>query len=264
MTKRVFLLKKKSGKRRKISKITCSTKLYEDDYKDLLNSVKAQSSNESEIIREIISEWYRTKRLETLGQTEGDPTVRRVYQRILEEHLDPFLEKISKIQTSLNQLISSQSLSVQTSRATTSANPIDQSAEILKEIIALRGLLVENDSILSENDQIQVDQLTQIQQRQFAIQGIVTEGYASSWTVLDFLIRHLVEVNLRAGGNPPDEVENEADGERRGLRQEGLKRVEDLETLLNLSNDLRLARLLALSSLNHKREETGDPIEGLF
>lgn len=254
MTKRVFLVNKSRGKKRRISKSTCSTKLYEDDYKDILSTVKAQGSNESEVIREIISEWYRAKRVEALGQVEGDPITRRIYQRMLEEHLDPFLERISKIQTSLDN-ISSQGLPKQNASVSNLANSADKFAEILRELMVLRELIERNDSILSENDEILVSQLNKIQKGLLATQGTVSECYASSWSILDLIVRYLVEVNMRDQNLSPDEAEGEAAKERQGLRLEGLRQIAELEQILDMPKELRLARLLAFNFLNNKSDE---------
>lgn len=239
---------KSGSKKRRIAKPNCTTRIFEDNYRELQQMIRAQGSNESEILREIVSDWFRMKKVQALGRDQTEDPIRRIYERVVEEkitaHISPLTASLQELKKMLGAFTGNR----------TSA-PIVQSPTqnggntILEAIESLRALIEQTGSDLSETNALQVNQLDQIQKAHLALQAIGSENFAASWSILDLIIRYVVEMNLRDQQKSPDDVEREVTQDRAGLRLEGLRQIADVEELFSLPQELRLAELVLPQSL---------------
>jgi hypothetical protein len=233
-----------STKKHELAKINSSTYLHKDEYPIIQDLCNAEGVKESEALRLIVSDWIRRKRVEALGRDNSEDPIRKIYERVMEEQIAPLLLDIQAMKSSLDKL-SSKSSTSEISTALQGQIP-DQSSDILEAIKRLRSLLEQTGSDLSESCGSQMIQLEQINKSHQVSQAIGNETFASVWTVLDLVIRYVMEVNLLDQNKSPEELDFEIAAERQVLRLEGLKKIALVEKLFNLPDELRLAeRVLA-------------------
>jgi hypothetical protein len=236
---------KKGSKRRRLSKVSCSTKLYEDNHRRIQQMMKADGAKESEVLRECISQYFRNEDVKALGRNQVEDPIRTIYERVIGEQLAPVLATIQQMKTALEKLSTGAPNKSQTSAP--SALSGEDVLRILTSIDGLRSLIEQTGSDLTESGAAQTSQLDQLHQSQLALQTIGSETFASSWTIADLLIRYLVEVALRNQEMEPDRVEQIVAGERRGLRLEGLKKIAEIESFFELPEKYRLAQRVLTS-----------------
>lgn len=242
MKKKISLPKDNSTKKRKIARPSCGTHLFEDDYKEIIGMCKAEGVKESEALRLIVSEWFRDQRVKALGKDNVEDPIRRIYERVIGEQLEPLFDTVRNVKSMVEKLSTARPLPPPSSN---SSAPIpDNSAGILVAINELKSLLEQTGGDLAENGAAVMEQLDSIQKSQTTLQAISSETFANGWTIADLLIRYLVEVNLREQQKSQDEVEEEVMAERRGLRLEGLRKIADIEDYLKLPDGLRIAQLV--------------------
>lgn len=238
------MLGKKRTRKRRISKLTCSTKLYQDDHRTLTALVKDKASSESEVLRDIVSEWLRMKRVEALGKTQGEETVRKIYERILEEQLSPFTDQLRSIKASLHSLTNISQFQADSAKTSVAESSPASTEEILSRLNSLSEQIAETGAALSEIDVAQASRMKEIERALRAVQLIVTQGFASSWIIIELIGRYVVEANLPDQNISTQEIAEEVAQERNHFRQEGLQQVAELENLLSLPEKFRLAHLL--------------------
>jgi hypothetical protein len=229
---------KSGSKKRKLAVPSSTTKLYADDFRSVADMMRQQEKTESEVLREIVSDWFRKKRVEAYGKDQTDESVRRVYERIIDERISPLSEVVHQVKAAIDNLPNSQAVA---SVATSVPEGQSQSPEIMATLRDLRELLERTGYELTESANTQVSLLDEVQRSQKAVQGISCETYAATWTITDFIVRYLVEIALRKDNSNPTEVEAEVLRDRNGLRLEGLNKISMVEALFQLPNGFNLA-----------------------
>lgn len=240
-----FLSSAHRNKKRKLCKQTSGTKLYQDDHKELVKICERNQQTEGEVLREIVSDWLRGKRVETLGRNQVEDPIRRIYERVIGEQIAPLVENIKTLKSAVESFSKGEVNKPQTTSRPSFSG--DEIVRILGSIDELRSLLEQTGSELSETGAAQMNQLDQLHQSQLALQTIGSETFASSWTIADLFIRYLVEVDLRTQEMEPDRVEQIVAGERRGLRLEGLNKIAEIESFFQLPEKYRLAQQVLTS-----------------
>lgn len=246
------------GRRKKtVMKVPCSSKLYADTYRQLKAYVKAQNTTESEAIRDILDDWFRIKRVQALGKDETTSPVRQIYERVMEEKLQPLVNTVEQLNDRLQGFSGKNS----GPESLAQAGEFSTIASDLKEI---KATLESTASSLHYDAGEQMGQLEQMEQSQETIRSISCETFAATWSILDFIIRYLVEVDLKDQRKPPAEVEKMVAGERRLLRLEGLKLVAMVEDFLKLPQKMRLAESVHATGNFPLTEFVPDPFDQLF
>src|SRR5437868_10779857 len=184
-------------------KVPCSTKLHPDTYRYVKSYVKAHKTTESEAIRDILDDWFRIKRVEALEKDETSSPVRKIYERVIDEKLQPLTILIEQLKSSFD-LLSRQDLKLRSAQGSPS-HP-GESSSISSALQELKILLEETGSSLNESATLQMNQLEEMQISQETMRSISCETFASSWSILDLLVRYLVETDLRAQGAAPGDV----------------------------------------------------------
>jgi hypothetical protein len=77
-----------------VTKVSSSSRLYVDDFQEVASMCRAENSNESEVIREIVHDWLRIKKVEALGRDQIEDPVRRIYERVLAQQIEPLHDAI--------------------------------------------------------------------------------------------------------------------------------------------------------------------------
>ena len=227
MKKRIFKTPKRSNKQR-LAKVSSSSKLFDDDFQSVANMCRAENAKESEVIREIVHDWLRIKRVEALGRDQIEDPVRAIYKRVLSEQLEPLHESISTIKSLLQRTANGH----QTEPFSPQLSLTEAPSEIMEALAGIRSLLEQTMADATASTDQQLKRLSEFFQSQRALHVIASETFASTWTISDFIVRYLVEKTLLTQGKCRDDVEAEVDVERRGLRAEGLEKILELEEAL--------------------------------
>lgn len=242
------------ARKRKLSKTNSSTYLHEDDSAVVLSLAKAAGVGESEALRVIVSDWISSQRVKAMGRDQVEDPIRRIYERVVEERINPLAELVRQIKGSVEKLASGQPAPQM--RELLPAAGQDNGGEILSAINGLRSLIEQTGSDLSESSAAQISQLDTIQAAVLGLHGITSETFASSWTIADLIARYLVEVSLRDQNLLPEEVESEATKERALLRLEGLMKIAGLGRLLELPKEFLLAESVLLQKFSPVNGQT--------
>ncbi len=92
-----------AGRPRLVSKQPNAAKLFVDDRREII----ALSANENKqvgvVIRELVHEALRARRLQSIGRNEGDDFVRKIHQETLSEAIGPLLAEIDKLRQTIEK-----------------------------------------------------------------------------------------------------------------------------------------------------------------
>jgi len=245
--KLIGLLGRKSGKKRRLAKPVASSNLYADDYKDLRGICQAEGATVAEVLREVVSDWFRIKRLRVLSQDEMEPHVRQIYERTLEKHLRPLTETVKQLKTKLDGATSTVSpqLNLLPPLTANAAAPAADLSAVMERLDGIRTLVQETRRSLGEIGAEQIAQISQLQIGQLTLHAISNETFSFGWTLVDLIMRYLVEVQIREFSESPDDLDHEIHIETTGLRIEALNKLAEVEKYLQLPEDMRLTQFLA-------------------
>jgi hypothetical protein len=232
----------KRNKKRKLCKQTSGTKLYQDDHKEVVKICDRNQQTEGEVIRKIVSDWLRGKRVEALGRNQVEDPVRRIYERVIDERINPLTNSINELKAAIKNLPKSGS---SPGSIPSTEQPATQSSELQPLLAELRELLEKTSHDVSESSETQISMLDDLLRGYKALHGIGCETFASAWSAVDFLIRYLVEPALKSQVTSLSEAEEISTDERRNLRQDSLRKIADMEAFLRLPENYEFIRSLA-------------------
>lgn len=96
------------GRPRLISSKPNMTKLYVDDLREVVKLAAAENKTMSDLIRELVHEAFRYRRLHAFAQDEGESQLRKLYQSAVqtgvETGLQPVQEQLAQLQQMLDAL----------------------------------------------------------------------------------------------------------------------------------------------------------------
>jgi hypothetical protein len=177
---------------------------------------RAEYTDESEVLREIVRDWFRIKRIEALGRDQVVDPIRAIYERVISQQIAPLLGAISQIKSML--------ASGQRPAANSAQRPLPAgSPDIVEALAGIRSLIEQANNGVSESSTAQLSKLSEISHSQKALHTIGSETFASTWSISDFLIRYLVEARLQ--------------------------KVLDIEETLGLPRNLRLPKAIITTEL---------------
>lgn len=97
------------GRPRLISSKPNMTKLYVDDLREVVKLSAAENKTMSDLIRELVHEAFRYRRLHAFAQDEGESQLRKLYQSAvqtgMETSLQPVFEQFAQMQQMLDTLM---------------------------------------------------------------------------------------------------------------------------------------------------------------
>lgn len=98
------------GRPRLIASKPNMTKLYVDDLREVVKLSAAENKTMSDLIRELVHEAFRYRRLHAFAQDEGESQVRKLYQSAtqtaVQTELQPVTEQLAQLQQTLDALAS--------------------------------------------------------------------------------------------------------------------------------------------------------------
>lgn len=82
---------------RLVASSSSTTKLFVDDLREVAALSNAENKCRSDIIRELVHEALRLRRLRAIGRDEGENYLRRIHQEAISEGLSPLLNAFAEV-----------------------------------------------------------------------------------------------------------------------------------------------------------------------
>lgn len=82
---------------RLVASSSSSTKLFVDDLREVARLTSAEGKTQSDIIRELVHEALRLRRLQAIGRDAGEDYLRRIQQQAITEGLSPVLQELTEL-----------------------------------------------------------------------------------------------------------------------------------------------------------------------
>jgi hypothetical protein len=197
------------SRKRQISKRSTSSKLWLADEQVFEEFVKRNHTTPAELLRTIVHDWATTMRVsgQAKDTTDAAAPIRKLHQQIIAEEIAPLRESLAAIQALFTDDNSPWVLAI--------SNTPDS---------AMLALLQN----LAEELKATKDELATL--RAFATAHYLLSGqsFATTWAVLNFLQRYLVQPTLNRDLKEPKKALETANAERDDARREGLTLVEQM------------------------------------
>ncbi len=88
---------RRSKRTRRLAPKQCFSTLYNDDYKQLLDETKTYKKTEAEVIRELVSEALRSRRLRQAGRDETLSAVRNAQQEVVSGEVKELKDVLAQV-----------------------------------------------------------------------------------------------------------------------------------------------------------------------
>jgi hypothetical protein len=225
----------KRGQRKRIfSRATSSTKLYADDYKTVDSLAAAWGETPAGVIRIIVHDWLRSQRVRALGRDETTEQVRAVYERVVSEQVAPLAAAVRGLKDLLENRTSLQAQSAAGSRGHLEEGRVSQ---LVMMVESLRRTVEQAASDLAESSVTQLEQLERVAKIIRLSNRLAGENFAATWTVRDWVIRFLVEVDMLSHNRQPDAVAEAVSSEKLVLWREARDMVALIEDNLDVTEE---------------------------
>ncbi|MBS1789652.1 MAG: hypothetical protein JST85_18150 [Acidobacteria bacterium] len=86
---------------RLVASTSSTTKLFVDDLREVGNLSRDEEKSRSDVIRELVHEALRQRRLRALGRDESENHVRKIYQETVAEAVEPLLKDFASLRQQL-------------------------------------------------------------------------------------------------------------------------------------------------------------------
>lgn len=86
---------------RLVASTSSTTKLFVDDLREVSNLARDERKYRSDVIRELVHEALRQRRLRALGRDESENHVRKIYQETVVEALEPLMNAFADLRQQL-------------------------------------------------------------------------------------------------------------------------------------------------------------------
>lgn len=195
--------KKRAHFKKERSSETVSTRLWEADDALFFETVNRRHTNPAELLRQIVHEWAITMRLsgQNTDQPETAGPIRKLQEQILAEHLEPINELLATICHKLHVPLSANA-------NTHLVKPITQDAADAASDVnsVLLGLMRR----VTEDMDTTLQKLSRLKMSTIAHYNLSAQTFAANWTVLDFILRDVVEPRLQTDPQYKDDASNTA------------------------------------------------------
>jgi hypothetical protein len=82
---------------RLVASAPSSTKLFVDDSREVAALTRSENKSRSDVIRELVHEALRQRRLRAIGRDEGEDYVRRIHREAVAEGVNPLMNAIAEL-----------------------------------------------------------------------------------------------------------------------------------------------------------------------
>jgi Ribbon-helix-helix protein, copG family len=84
---------------RLVASSSSATKLFVDDLREVNSLSLDEGKSRSDIIRELVHEALRLRRLQAIGRDQGEDYIRRIHREVIDEGLDPVMKAVAGIRS---------------------------------------------------------------------------------------------------------------------------------------------------------------------
>ncbi len=81
---------------RLVASTSSTTKLFVDDLREVSSLSHDEGKSRSDVIRELVHEALRQRRLRALGRDESENHVRKIYQETVAEAVEPLMKELRR------------------------------------------------------------------------------------------------------------------------------------------------------------------------
>lgn len=103
---------------RLVASTSSTTKLFVDDLREVSNLSRDEEKSRSDVIRELVHEALRQRRLRALGRDESENHVRKIYQETVAEAVAPVIKEFADLRQQLAIVAAQSEVSVPSDGAT--------------------------------------------------------------------------------------------------------------------------------------------------
>lgn len=89
---------------RLVASAPSSTKLFVDDSREVAALIRSENKSRSDVIRELVHEALRHRRLRAIGRDEGEDFIRRIYREAIMEGVNPLMTTMNEIRQTVGHL----------------------------------------------------------------------------------------------------------------------------------------------------------------
>lgn len=223
----------KRGQRKVVfAKPTSSTKLFAEDYKSVDSLTRTWGETPAGVIRLIVYDWLRSQRVRTMGRDEASEEVRGVYERVVSEQVAPLAAGILELKGLLGKR--------QPAAPPSSPLPLLEEGQVTQLAAMIEGLrrtVEQAASDLAENGATQLDQLERLIKLIKLSNALAGENFGATWSVRDWVIRYLVEVDMLSHDRQPDDIAAAVSDEKLVLWREARGHIANVEDDLGVGED---------------------------
>ena len=195
--------KKRAPFKKERSSETVSTRLWEADDALFLEIANRRHITQAELLRQIVHEWAITTRVsgQNTDQPETSGPIRKLQEQILAEHLEPINELLATICHRLNVPLSANAhTDLVHANTQDAAYPASDVNSVLMSL--MRRVTEDMDTTLQK--------LSRLKMSTIAHYNLSAQTFAANWTVLDFILRDVVEPRLQTDPKYKDDASNTA------------------------------------------------------
>ena len=125
---------------RLVASSSSATKLFIDDLREVSTLSRDESKSRSDIIRELVHEALRLRRLRAMGRDEGENYIRKIHRDAIDEGLDPLMKAVAEIRSMMEE---SQDRGRSESQSVDEAKTIELLLKVLAQLLQ-RAIITEN------------------------------------------------------------------------------------------------------------------------
>lgn len=223
----------KRGQRRPVfAKPTSSTKLFAEDFKAVDSLTRTWGETPAGVIRLIVYDWLRSQRVRSLGRDEASEEVRGVYERVVSEQVAPLAAGILELKGLLGKR--------QPAAPQSGTLPLLEEGQVTQLAAMIEGLrrtVEQTASDLAESGATQLDQLERLVKLIKLSNALAGESFGATWSVRDWVIRYLVEVDMLSHDKQPDVIAEAVGDEKLVLWREARGHIANVEDDLGVGED---------------------------
>ncbi len=91
---------------RLVASASSSTKLFVDDLREVAALTRTENKSRSDIVRELVHEALRQRRLRAIGRDEGEDYIRRIHREAITEGVNPLMVSVTELRQTVEHFSS--------------------------------------------------------------------------------------------------------------------------------------------------------------
>ena len=225
--------------RRKLSSRTSATTLYQQDALEVKNICHLEGATEAAVLRHIVSDWLRIRRMKSYGSDQLTAPLRAVYEQVVSEQIQPLGIQLKSILAGVKGLESAINTS-QTAQGTPTSRQNDD--ELKQKMLRLLEQLDQGSKSPAALETERNKRLNLIANSQVLAQDMLFEMIVRSVATQRLLIKYLVRAGLVHRGMALEQINESLEDDFERWTKKGYEVVEEIEEALRMGTDYRAQR----------------------